>query len=144
MMHTVAKAFRSPQVRQRGQTLVEFALVVIFLVVVMVGSIDFARLMYTYGVISNAAREGARYGIIYPNNIHAGFSPDPNNIMYRVNSKLLLIKNSTENPYIEVLFPDNCRSVGCRISVRVTVWFRPWTFFIPRLRLVSQSTMYIE
>lgn len=130
--------------RQNGQSLLEFALVIIFLVIVMVGSMDFARLFYTYGVISNAAREGARYGIIFPNNIHAGNSPDPNNITYRVRSKLNMMGDSTDEPYIEVTFPDGCRNMGCRISVKVSAVFRAWTPLIPRFRMTAQSTMYIE
>ncbi|MFZ2098352.1 MAG: TadE family protein [Anaerolineales bacterium] len=49
-----------------GQTLVEFALILpvfIFLVVVI---FDFGRAIYYYNAIHNAAREGARYGVIHP------------------------------------------------------------------------------
>ena len=73
---------------QTGQTLLEFALVVLFLVVVLVGIIDFSRFFFSYGTLANAAREGARYGIIYPRNVDGGDSPDPNNIMYRARERL--------------------------------------------------------
>jgi Flp pilus assembly protein TadG len=52
---------------QKAQTLVEFALILpafIFLVVVI---FDFGRAVYYYNAIHNAAREGARYGVIHPN-----------------------------------------------------------------------------
>jgi Flp pilus assembly protein TadG len=51
---------------QRAQTLVEFALILpvfIFLVVVI---FDFGRAVYYYNAIHNAAREGARYGVVHP------------------------------------------------------------------------------
>lgn len=51
---------------QRAQTLVEFALILpvfIFLVVVI---FDFGRAVYYYNAVHNAAREGARYGVIHP------------------------------------------------------------------------------
>ncbi len=51
---------------KRGQTLVEFALILplfLFLVVVI---FDFGRAVYYYSAIQNAAREGARYGAIHP------------------------------------------------------------------------------
>ena len=59
---------RSVLLTKRGQTLVEFALILpvfIFLVVVI---FDFGRLIYYYNAIHNAAREGARFGVINPNN----------------------------------------------------------------------------
>jgi len=130
--------------RDSGQTLLEFSLVIIFLVLVMIGTIDFARFFYTYATISNAAREGARFGIIYPNNIHAGFSPDPDNITYRVNSKLLMMGSSTETPNIQITFPDGCKSVGCRVSVKVSAFFKAWTPLIPRFEMTGQAVMYIE
>jgi uncharacterized protein (UPF0333 family) len=46
--------------RTRGQALVEFALLTPVLMVFVVGVIDFGKLFYTYQVITNAAREGAR------------------------------------------------------------------------------------
>jgi Flp pilus assembly protein TadG len=52
-----------------GQTLVEFALILpvfMFLVVVI---FDFGRVIYYYNAIHNAAREGARYGVIHPSEI---------------------------------------------------------------------------
>ena len=49
-----------------GQTLVEFAIILpvfLFLIVVV---FDFGRAVYYYSAIHNAAREGARYGVIHP------------------------------------------------------------------------------
>jgi len=129
---------------QAGQSLLEFAMVVLFLVLVMLGVIDFARFFFSYGAIANAAREGARYGIIYPGNVDAGDSPDPDNIMARTRQLLGIMGNALETPYIEVTYPDNCKTVGCRISVKVTAFFRAWTPLIPRLPIAGQAVMYIE
>jgi len=51
---------------QRGQTTVEFALVVGLLLILLFGIIDFSRLMFAYATMSNGVREGARYGVIHP------------------------------------------------------------------------------
>ena len=48
----------------RGQTLVEFALVLPLLIVVLVGIFDFGRAIYGYNTANNAAREGARLAIV--------------------------------------------------------------------------------
>ena len=50
-----------------GQSLVEFAIILpIFLFFVMI-LIDLGRIVYFYNVLHNSVREGARYGVIYPN-----------------------------------------------------------------------------
>lgn len=50
----------------RGQTLVEFALLLPLLILIILFLFDLGRAVYYYSVIHNAAREGARYGIIFP------------------------------------------------------------------------------
>ena len=47
--------------KQKGQSLVEFALVVPFLLLVAVGTIEIGRAYFTYNTLSKAVREGARY-----------------------------------------------------------------------------------
>lgn len=46
---------------QKGQSLVEFAMVVPFLLLVLVGTIELGRAYYSYNTLSKAVREGARY-----------------------------------------------------------------------------------
>src|SRR4026207_1958955 len=47
-----------------GQSLVEFALVFPVLIIMLIAIFDFGRLVSAYNAITNAAREGARVGII--------------------------------------------------------------------------------
>jgi hypothetical protein len=49
--------------RSRGQSLVEFALVVPILFLVLIGMIDFMRLVQANSTIADAARQGARQGV---------------------------------------------------------------------------------
>jgi len=51
----------------RGQTLVEFALVLPVFILLLVGIFDFGRAIYAYNTISNAAREAVRVGIVNQN-----------------------------------------------------------------------------
>jgi hypothetical protein len=51
--------------RPRGQDLVEFALIIPILMLFIYGIIDLARVFQSLIVINNAAREGARYGMLY-------------------------------------------------------------------------------
>lgn len=50
---------------RRGQDLVEFALVVPVLFLFVFGILDLGRVFHVLIAISNAAREGARYGMAY-------------------------------------------------------------------------------
>ena len=52
--------------REAGQELVEFALILPLLLLLFLGIIEFGRAMLAYNTIANAAREGARYGIVDP------------------------------------------------------------------------------
>ncbi len=51
--------------RERGQGLVEFALVISVLLLIVIAILDFGRAIYAYSVVSNCAREGARYGVVW-------------------------------------------------------------------------------
>ena len=51
---------------QRGQTLVEFALVIPIFLLLAVVIFDLGRGVYYYSAVHNAAREGARYGVVHP------------------------------------------------------------------------------
>jgi Flp pilus assembly protein TadG len=50
--------------RNRGQALVEFALILPLLLLLIFGIVDAGRLIFTYNNISNAARDGARVAIV--------------------------------------------------------------------------------
>ena len=50
--------------RERGQELVEYALLLPLLLLLLVGIIEFSIIIFSYDTIANAAREGARVAII--------------------------------------------------------------------------------
>jgi Flp pilus assembly protein TadG len=52
--------------RQRGQSMVELALVLPILMLVLLGIVDLGRVFNAYIAITNASREGALYGSFYP------------------------------------------------------------------------------
>jgi len=55
---------RRPRSDSRGQTLVEFALVLPLFILVLLGLFDLGRAVYAYNTISNASREAARVAIV--------------------------------------------------------------------------------
>jgi Flp pilus assembly protein TadG len=53
--------------RSAGQGLVELALLIPLLLLLILGVFDLGRAFFSIITITNAAREGARYGLSYPN-----------------------------------------------------------------------------
>ena len=51
---------------QKGQDLIEFAIILPVLAVMIFGIIDLGRAAYYFSALQNAAREGARYAIVHP------------------------------------------------------------------------------
>ncbi len=52
--------------KRAGQSTVEFALISFFLFAFILGIFEVARFLFIYSVVSNAAQEGSRYGIVRP------------------------------------------------------------------------------
>ncbi len=76
---------------ERGQGLVEFSLMLIFLTVLLMGVLDLGRAYFSYLALKDAAQEGAYFGSAFPQCVNTNGinndSPscgDPNNIPYRV------------------------------------------------------------
>ncbi len=51
---------------QKGQALVEFSMLLIIFVLVLLVIIDLGRITYVQVALQNATREGARFGIVNP------------------------------------------------------------------------------
>jgi len=57
-------SIRNPNGSSRGQTLVEFALVLPIIVILLFGIIDFGLMLNHRITLQHAVREGARYGMV--------------------------------------------------------------------------------
>ena len=55
-----------PEPRERGQSLVETAIIFPLLLLLLAAVVDFGRAFDAYIVLTNAAREGARWGSVKP------------------------------------------------------------------------------
>lgn len=156
----------------RGQSLVELALILPVLMLVLVGILDFGRAFYAYNAISNAAREGARYGTIHPTNTDSdGFPPydGPETIEGKAVAQVFILDQ--EQFRVRVRFPDPARiddafcianpydpaclnsdpGSGDPIEVTVIYRFQPLTPLVSRLigggsflTLRSKALMFIE
>jgi len=52
--------------RENGQTLVEYALILSLFLLLVLGIMELSRVVSAYSTVANAAREGARYGVVRP------------------------------------------------------------------------------
>jgi Flp pilus assembly protein TadG len=126
----------------KGQGLVEFALIIpIFLLIVMM-IFDAGRAIYYYSVVHNAAREGARYGIILTHDNEADI----------IDAALQLTAGlGCSNIDVSVTrnYTEPC-GAGCTVLVEVSCDFIPVTpligNFFPSgtLTLLGRSEMAIE
>jgi hypothetical protein len=132
--------------REKGQALLEFSLVIGFLLLTMFAIIDFSRVFFSYATMSNGVREGARYGIVHPGQDTA--------ILDHAREMMIVIG---AEPIVTVDYPDevadpndpsggtyNFCSHLCRVVVRAECDFDVWTPIIPTFQIVTTATMHIE
>lgn len=124
---------------ERGQGLVEFALVISFLFLLIFAIIDFSRLVFTYATMSNGVREGVRYGVVHPGQDAA--------IIDHAEAMMIII-GGTANTTVEYPVTDAdgdpyCAH-KCQVVVRSVSMFDVWTPIIPQFQIVTQATMHIE
>lgn len=125
--------------REQGQALLEFALVIGFLLLVMFAIIDFSRVFFGYATMSNGVREGARYAIVHPQ--------DDAGIESAARAMMVVIGAPVD---VQINFPDknadksDCRTHLCTVQVVATSDFPVWTPIIPNIQMVARATMHIE
>jgi Flp pilus assembly protein TadG len=125
---------------QRGQGIVEFALVVGFLFLLLFAIVDFSRLFFAYATMANGVREGARFAVVHPD------ADDTSAVEARALAMMVLIGGEAT---VSVTYPDTvdsavCVRRPCKVVVVATSDFDVWTPIIPHLTIVAQSTMHIE
>ena len=136
---------------ERGQGLVEFALVALFLLLTMFAIIDFARVFFGYATMANGVREGARYAVVHPY--------DEAGIRQAVDARMLVIGGSVDvqvrhpltdtngDPYVDLLgerCSDTNRGSRCPVVVTASSVFPVWTPIIPSFTMAASATMHIE
>ncbi len=122
----------------RGQGLVEFAIVLPLLSVIVLGLFDLGYAAFLNNTIANAAREGARTGII--------ISRSDGEIRGRVRAAAAGLNLADEDIPI---VPSPNRTYGEPITVTVTYSYLPLTPMVGRIfggsfLLRSESTMIVE
>ena len=138
-------AFRWPNRKKRGATLVETALVLPVILVVMITIVEYSRYYYIQSVLFNSAREGARYGIVRPGDT-AGITNAARRYLVGLGEGNVNVAMSYPNPNNPSQCNPNLPTNGD--PIRVTVSYRtrlliPYPFG-KTLNLIRKSEMQIE
>jgi len=115
-----------PSVNDKGQGLLELALVIPVLLLIAVGLLDLGRAFFSLIVINNSAREGARYLMMHPDdksNAYAGTRLAAR--MEARNSIITLTDGDIDVTYCRDLANEGICESGFPVRVRVTFIFRP-------------------
>ncbi len=81
--------------RGKGQSLVEFALVLPVMVLIVAGIFDLGRAFFASITITNAAREGARYGTLNHGDTAGDFQKICNTTMNEAKSSRIILNPTT-------------------------------------------------
>src|SRR6266568_8301069 len=124
--------------KEKGQTLVEFALSIVLVMLLIVGSIELIVTVYTYSVLADAAKEGVRYAIVHGTGLGAANCSGPGgggvtctdstgtNIQSAVNNYTRLSFHDNTAMVVTPSFPDSSSVAPSRVRVTVRYVYQPF------------------
>ncbi len=148
------RQLRIPGVRrdERGEALVEFAILAPILILLLLAMVDFGRVFDAWVVSTNAAREGARYAAIYGANSENLYSNSQVTQMSRQKAFDYLasgLGGRTDVTYgIEDITVDVAASrwqqpVTVNVAVRVQIWALLNVFLSDQATVRASATLRI-
>ncbi|MFI5259189.1 MAG: TadE/TadG family type IV pilus assembly protein [Candidatus Limnocylindrales bacterium] len=121
---------RGPRHRSRGQSLVEFAVVIPVFLLVLCGILDFGFLLYARMKVIDASREGAQYGSTLPSTQWSSMQSDVATQVNAVANGLAMTVNVTCWTSVTTTpTSEACSSATAGDSVNVSVAYKYHTFF---------------
>jgi Flp pilus assembly protein TadG len=125
---------------EKGGALIEFSIIAPLLFVILFGIVEFGLVLYNQAVITNASREGARYGIVAksPRWEEGDILKDA---VLPVCGNLITFGN-TNNPIVKAVHLDGTTLFGDNLEVQVS-W--DYTFLVlpnlPKVGLTNPITL---
>jgi len=121
----------SSKKRQAGQAAVEFALILLFLMVFLLSFIEITALLYTYSVLADSAKEGVRYGVVHGslsstcNGPGAGCDSGAAGVKAAVTSDATGSLSNTAGMTVTPSYPDGTSTPSSRVRVVVSYPYQP-------------------
>jgi Flp pilus assembly protein TadG len=124
--YTWANAWEKADHEQRGQGLVELALVIPVLLIIVIGLLDLGRAFFAVIVINNSAREGARYLILHPDDKGSGYAGTIAAALLEADGTIVELASGNIAITLcrDLADEGECES-GFPVRVRVTYTFEP-------------------
>lgn len=119
---------------QRGQSLLETAIMIPLIFLVVFAVFEMGWLMYTYSVLADAANEGVRYSIVHSGGDVAGTQA-------RVKTFAATSLHDVSAISTSVTFPDGSATPPNRIRVTVTYLYVP---YLPKFITAPTMNTYAE
>ena len=110
---------------QRGQGLVEFALVLPVLLLIVTGLFDLGRAVWQENTLAYAAREGTRFAIVHGSTALVRLGPCTNCSDATINGVVARASVGVYNITTTVNYPDGNNDRSSRVSVDATAPFVP-------------------
>ena len=133
---------------ERGQTLLEFGLSVLTLVLVVFAAFEFCMVIYTYATLGDAAQEGIRYAIIHGADSANCSGPSCTdstgaNVKAVVNSVASASLHNIASITITPSWPDSSAQPGSRVKVQITYNYIPYVSIpgnvAPQMNLTAEG-----
>ena len=121
--------------RQRGQSTVETATMIVVIFLVAFWIFELAWLMYTYSVLADAANEGVRYAVVHSGGDVAGTQATVKTFA------AASLHNISAMPAPSVTFPDGSAAPPNRVRVTVTYTYIP---YLPNAIVAPTMHAYAE
>ena len=133
---------------QKGQALVEFALILPILILLVMGIIEFGIIYHTQLVLDNASREGARAGVLQQRGEEDSASSD-DKIKEVIFDRAATLDRDKLEQGINISPDFGDRRVGVPLKVELTYEVNPFTPVISNIigdsiELNSSTTMRVE
>jgi Flp pilus assembly protein TadG len=153
-MH-VLSSISSRRRRSRGQSLVEFAIVLPIITLVVLGLFDLGRAVFTYNTLSQAARQANRTAIVDQNTDRVkamAIAAAPTIGLKSSNVTVCFKTEDSAQSNCASPTTDNCpsatRVIGCLAIVTASMTYTPMTpvigIFWPSIPLTSTSVGHID
>jgi Flp pilus assembly protein TadG len=123
---------------ERGQAIIEFALVAVFLVVLVVSILEMSLFLYNYAVLTDAAKEGVRYAIVHGSSTGTLVSGSPESspwppcstaatggVLSTIQAYASASLHNTSGMSADLCYPDGNNNPGSAVQVNVSYPYSP-------------------
>jgi Flp pilus assembly protein TadG len=123
---------------EHGQAIVEFTMVIGFLVILVISILEMSLFLYNYAVLTDAAKEGVRYAIVHGSSTGTAMSGTAETppwspcstaatggVLSAVQAYAAASVHSTSGMNVDLCYPDGNNNPGSAVQVNVSYLYSP-------------------